>query len=277
MKKAKLAENSVTTKFMPVKRQSMEAVEVKKELEYCHSRIIYNDVAEIERRIENGEIELTNDLALKKDFIELSEIKTTLHAENWECMLNEAARVTKFIPREERRLLNEIEVSQYQGAIFTLHWLLGHHDGELAGEDLLTNNLRYVKNKAGPVIYPNKKKIEQQQHTLLMFEAYKFFIEIKSDIEDGLAEISSDPSLQEELVRRFDHTTLVHAEYWEWVTHLAEIAERYLPKEICHKITQTQRVFGALCALKWFLSGENSRLATYLNFTIKDDTSEKIM
>jgi hypothetical protein len=114
------------------KRQYKEAIEVEAELEYCYSRIIYNGVDAMKKRIEKGKAEVMSDPSLKKDTIDVSEGKILLHTEQWECMLNEAERATNSMPRAERRLLSVIEVPQYQGAICALHWLLGHHDEDLA-------------------------------------------------------------------------------------------------------------------------------------------------
>jgi len=121
----------MTMKELSEKRLCKEAVEVEAELEYCYSRIICHDVDDIKKRIEKGEAEVMSDPSLKRETIDLNKVKLLLHDEKWECMLNEAERATKSIPRAERRLLSVIEEPQYQGAICALHWLLKHHDEDL--------------------------------------------------------------------------------------------------------------------------------------------------
>ena len=107
------------------------AVEVEGELEQCNFRLTYNLANRIKRGIENGNIEVTNDTSVKDDELILSSRTTRIHDTHLKCMLGELAMVTKFIPTEERRLLNDVEESRHQGAALALRWLLGHHDEEL--------------------------------------------------------------------------------------------------------------------------------------------------
>jgi hypothetical protein len=121
-----------TMKEASAKRHYKEAAEVQAELEYFRSKNIYDFVNDIKRRIENGEVRVTNEPSLKKEQLELSDEITLIHPKQWEYMLNEEKRVEKFIPREERRQQDDHEAARFQGAICALHWLLGHHNEELA-------------------------------------------------------------------------------------------------------------------------------------------------
>jgi hypothetical protein len=112
-------------------QQLKNAVEVEGELEQCNFRLTYNLANRIKRGIENGNIEVGNDTSVKDDELIPSSRTTWIHDTHLKCMLDELAMVTKFIPTEERRLLNDVEESRYQGAAFALRWLLGHHDEEL--------------------------------------------------------------------------------------------------------------------------------------------------
>jgi hypothetical protein len=134
-----------------------EAAEVKAEIEYCYSRIIYDDVFHTKRKIEDGEIEVTNDSSLKKEELKLSDETTLIHTKQWEYMFNEAKRVEKFIPREERRPLDDHEAARFQGAICALHWLLGHHNEELAA---------YVTSKQFKVVFELRKTPGSQEQQI---------------------------------------------------------------------------------------------------------------
>jgi hypothetical protein len=107
------------------------AVEVEGELEQCNFRLTYNLANRIKRGIENGNIDVANDTSVKDDEPILSSRTTWIYDTHLKCMLDELAMVTKFIPTEEQRLLNDVEESRYQGAALALRWLLGHHDEEL--------------------------------------------------------------------------------------------------------------------------------------------------
>ena len=118
-------------KIVLEKKLHKEAAEVEAELEYCISRIICYEVIDITRRIEKGKVEVTDQISQKTHTIDLSNENIRIQEDQWECMLKEATRVTKFIPREERRVLTDIEASRYHGAICALRWLLGQHDEDL--------------------------------------------------------------------------------------------------------------------------------------------------
>lgn len=125
------------------KQQLKNAVEVEGELEQCNFRLTYNLVNRIKRGIEDGNIEVTNDASVKDDELITSSSATWIQDTHLKCMLDELAMVTKFIPTEERRLLNDVEESRYQGAAFALRWLLGNHDEEL--HDCLLSDRGVVK------------------------------------------------------------------------------------------------------------------------------------
>ncbi len=279
-------------------RQYIEAIEVETELEYCYSRIVYHDVEYIKKRIGKREAEVMSDPSLKKDTIDLSEGKILLHTEQWECMLNEAERATNSIPRAERRLLSHIEAPRYRGAICALRWLLGHHDEDLAvyltsdrfkasielkvqsralGNDVdeKSEECSDMNAKTGPVVCRTRDEVEHERNLLLLLDQLQHYHFLNPRLDKGLVEISSDPCLEEEPVCQLEHVTRVHAEYWEWLKLVAELAEGELPKELRDEPLdniKADRVAGAKHALEWFLSGENNRLATFLAFTVEGKT-----
>jgi hypothetical protein len=125
------------------KQQLKNAVEVEGELEQCNFRLTYSLVNRIKRGIDSGNIEVTNDTSVKDDELFTSSSARWIHDSHLQCMLGELAKVTKFIPTEERRLLNDVEESRYQGAALALRWLLGHQDEEL--HDCLLSDRGVVK------------------------------------------------------------------------------------------------------------------------------------
>jgi hypothetical protein len=122
------------------------------------------------------------------------------------------------------------------------------------------------------------KKIEKQLYRLRILDELQFYHFLKSGLDEGVVEISTDPSLEEEQVRYSEHVTLAHVECWNVARAYAHVAKKDLPKKLRDEpldMMQAERVSGAVCALDWFLSGEKDRLATYLNVTAQENAPEK--
>jgi hypothetical protein len=275
-----------------------EAAEVYKELDNCYSRTTHDDINVIKSRIEEGNLKVTNDPALRKAVYNFAEEDTLIHEENLQRLLSEEAALTKFLPPEEQRPLNNFERFLYDGAIWTLHWALGHHDKDLVGclvseqfeldrpkiwliqddhvrgsKDIISTYLRCMKGNAIPAICRSRREIEQELSRLRTLDEFQLYKQLKSELEEGVAVISTDPELKEGRLYESEDTTMVHADYWEWLKRVAERAKRDLPKKLRNKpLDQVQeaRICGAICALDWLLSEENGRLATFLKSTVID-------
>ena len=134
---------------------------------------------------------------------------------------------------------------------------------------MVSSNSKDMIDKAGPVLCRKRDEVERELNILLLLDYLQKYIVLKSNLDKGSVEITSDPSLEEEQVCRLGHITRVHAEYWKWLECVAMCAQRELPQQLRDEplnIAKADRVAGARFALEWFLSGENDRLATSLNW-----------
>jgi hypothetical protein len=136
---------------------------------------------------------------------------------------------------------------------------------------MVSNKSSDMNAKTGPVVCRNRVEVEREWSRLWLLDQLQHYYFVKSQLDKGLAEISSDPSLEEEQVRQVGHIILVHTEYWKSMKSFAEVAEREFQKKLGEEpldIIRADRVAGAMHALGWFLSGENNRLADFLAFTV---------
>jgi len=79
---------------------------------------------------------------------------------------------------------------------------------------MISYNPRKLSGKAGPALCRNRDEVERQRNRLwLLYELQNYHF-LKSLLDKGLAQISSDPSLEEEPVRQAEHIIFVHKQYW---------------------------------------------------------------
>jgi hypothetical protein len=124
--------------------------------------------------------------------------------------------------------------------------------------------------EAGAMIVRSIAEIQRQINSLAIWDLLETHCQIKAALEEGVVELSNDPSLEERKVCYLGEIKLVHTEYWEWLKGLVDTTERECPerlRELPLDVGKGERVVGAMYALQWFLSGENDRLATYLNYS----------
>jgi hypothetical protein len=272
-----------------------EAKEVEEELDRCRCRVIYHHIAYFNRRIEKGEVEVTNDPTLRKAVIDFSPGDTLVHRETLECLLSEEARLKGLLPQEEQRPLSDFELYGYEGAISGFRWLLGRHDHRLVAylvsgrfelgmeasefsatlecgvekiKEIVSNNARHPQDAASSLLCQSRNEIEQELARLLILLELQHYEILKSELEEGVAVISTDPKLKESRLYESEDTTMVHADYWGFLKTFAKNVKMDLPKELCDElpldVRQEGRAHGALCALHWFSSGENTGFATLL-------------
>lgn len=271
------------------------ASQVELELKHCHARVMYDNITVIEENISKGALRVTSDPLLKKAFYDFNENDKVVHEENLECILHEKARLKESLPPEDQRPLNDFERFQYDGAISASLWLMGHINEELIGclisgrlkvEDEIGNNLvaygaRVMGNKqviaapfwarkdnGCPAISRRPKKIEQELSRLQILHRLELYKVLKSQIEDGVAVITTDPGLKEGQLHLGDET-LVHVDYWESLKEVLDLAKSHLPKKLLNgppDVVLAGRVDGAIGVLDWLLSEENDPLATFLKF-----------
>jgi hypothetical protein len=283
-----------------------EAKEVEEELGWCCCRVAHDDIAYFKKRIEKGEVEVTNDPSLRKAVMGFSPGDTLVHGETLECLLSEEARLKGLLPHEEQRPLRDFELYGYEGAISALRWLQGHHDQDLVAylvtvsdrfelvmetpeisatleggvqksEEIISNNSRHPQGAASSAISQSRNEIEQELGRLLILHELQHYEVLKAKLEEGVAVISTDPNLKEDRPYESEDTTMVHADYREVLESFAKHAKRDLPKKLRDELPlnmlQEGRVHGAICALHWFLGGENTKLASSLNFAVEDKAS----
>ena len=124
--------------------------------------------------------------------------------------------------------------------------------------------------EVGSMIVRSIAEIKTQINSLAIWDLLETHYQIKHALDEGAVKLSNDPSLEERKVCYSGEIKLVHTKYWESLKRLVESAERECPerlRELPLDVGKGERVVGAMYALQWFLSGENDRLATYLNYS----------
>jgi hypothetical protein len=124
--------------------------------------------------------------------------------------------------------------------------------------------------EAGTMIVRSIEDVERQINALAIWDLLETHYQINAALDEGVVELSDDQSLEERKVCYSGEKKLVHTKYWESLKRLVEAAERECPerlRELPLDVGKGERVVGAMYALKWFLSGQNDRLATYLNYS----------
>jgi hypothetical protein len=233
-----------------------EAVEVEAELENCYCHVIYDNITDLKMRIEKGEVNVTNSASLNNADVIFSHENTVVQEKHLECLISEQARLTTLLPRDEPWLLSDVELCRYEGGISALQWILGYYNQDLlaylvadrfelvikAPKTLATlqghvkkrieSHARYLDGKASPILCRDIKKIRKQLYRLRILDELQVYHFLKSGLDEGVVEISTDPSLEEEQVRHLEHVTLAHVECWNVARVYAELAKKDLPKKL---------------------------------------------
>jgi hypothetical protein len=230
-----------------VNQQDKEAVEVEAEFNNCHRLLMHKAVHDLKIGIEGGKVEVTKDPSLIEDGIDFSEGKTLVHQEYLKCLLREEARITESNPREELRLLqNGTTQLLYEGATSALGWLLGRHNEEMA--------VSLTSDEFNPMLDMAQGLWSARAMDGRMNESEEK-VSNSRDVKDEAGPVLCRNRKQIEKERK------------RLNEFLDVFAGRRINASECIKVL---RVTGACSALEWFLSGENSKLATYLVFSTSD-------